>query len=141
MFIVFILSWWEPILGTCVQDNEALNKLKWGDIFEYQRDCSISVRVVLHVAIYSCTYVQCLAVLSSGSEPDSASTAANNRNLKIKSLHTDLLRTRNFRRCQTTWHLIVSICGACSSCWLLYFFFYSVRVYVFFFVFWTVHFQ
>jgi hypothetical protein len=92
---------WEPILETCVKDREALNML--GRLFEYQTDCSISVRVVLLVAIYSCTYMQCLAVLSSGSEPINASTAAINGNFKRKkSLRPDILRTRNFRRYQTT---------------------------------------
>jgi len=67
-----------------------------GKLFEYQIDCSISIRVVLHVAIYSCTYMQCLAVLSSGSEPVNVSTAASKGNLKKKSLQPDLLRTRNF---------------------------------------------
>jgi hypothetical protein len=73
-------SRWEPIVGTCVQDNEALNTLKLGDIFEYQTDCSISVRVPLHGAIDSCTYMQCLEVLSSRSEPVNATTTANNGN-------------------------------------------------------------
>jgi hypothetical protein len=78
-----------------VQGNEALNVLKWGDIFEYPCDYVNSVRAVLQVAIYSWTYMQCLAALNSGSEPVNASTAANNGNLK-KKLHPDLLSTRNF---------------------------------------------
>jgi hypothetical protein len=69
-------------LGNCVQDSEALNTLKWRDTFEYQSECSISVRGVLHVAVYSCVYMQCLTVLSSSSEPVNVSNAANNCNFK-----------------------------------------------------------
>ena len=77
-------------MGTCVQDNEALNALKLGDSFDHQSVCSISVRVELHGAIDSCTCMQCLAGLSSGSEPVNATTTVNSGNFPTKNHYTQI---------------------------------------------------